>query len=74
MFKLSEQIAKLEDRWGKKLERLLDRHKGKSAAGTSGTLPNAPLTRFAPGNWNGLCWTASIFTYRLFCSDNPDDL
>lgn len=29
MFKLSEQIAKLEDRWGKKLERLLDRHKGK---------------------------------------------
>ena len=29
MFKLSQQIAKLEDRWGKKLERLLDRHKGK---------------------------------------------
>ena len=29
MFKLSEQIAKLEDRWGKKLERLLDRHRGK---------------------------------------------
>ena len=29
MFKLSEQIAKLEERWGKKLERLLDRHRGK---------------------------------------------
>ena len=29
MFKLSAQIAKLEDRWGKKLERLLNRHKGK---------------------------------------------
>ncbi len=29
MFKLSTHIAKLEDRWGKKLERLLDRHKGK---------------------------------------------
>ena len=29
MFKLSQQIAKLGDRWGKKLERLLDRHKGK---------------------------------------------
>ena len=29
MFKLSQQIAKLEDRWGKKLEKLLDRYKGK---------------------------------------------
>lgn len=29
MFKLSQQIAKLEDCWGKKLEKLLDRHKGK---------------------------------------------
>ena len=29
MFKLSEQIAKLEDRWGKKLERYLEKYRGK---------------------------------------------
>ncbi len=29
MFKLSAYIAKLEDRWGKKLGRLWEKHKGK---------------------------------------------
>lgn len=29
MFKLSTYIAKLEDRWGKKLGRLWEKHKGK---------------------------------------------
>ena len=29
MFRLSTQIAKLEDRWGKKLERYLEKYRGK---------------------------------------------
>ena len=29
MFRLSTQIAKLEDRWGKKTERRLEKYKGK---------------------------------------------
>ncbi|MEY8231937.1 hypothetical protein AALA82_09985 [Oscillospiraceae bacterium 50-16] len=29
MFRLSTQIAKLEDRWGKKIERRLEKYKGK---------------------------------------------
>lgn len=54
MFKLSTYIAKLEDRWGKKLGRLWEKHKGKwNTARLTAEIKLGSIAEAAPSGLNG---------------------